>query len=85
MVTEVLSGPQEESSGKVVACPDVVLETPKRGAVAGSVVPHRHEQLQVAVLALDYQRIMASGTARGWVRAKEMARMLGLELVPAKI
>ncbi|MFH8737900.1 hypothetical protein [Streptomyces sp. NPDC017964] len=51
-------------------------------------VPHRREGLDVEVLAPDYQRIMpalAARTPQGGLRAKDLAQLLELELVPAKV
>ncbi|MEU6657953.1 hypothetical protein [Streptomyces sp. NPDC046821] len=84
MVSQVLSQMQETGSQEVVTCPDAPWVAPKRG----SVVPQRREGLDVGVLAPDYQRItsmLASQTPQGGLRAKDLARLLELELVPAKI
>ncbi|MFG2525136.1 hypothetical protein [Streptomyces sp. NPDC048527] len=84
MVSQVLSQTEEKGSQDAVACPDAPRAVPKRG----SVVPHRREGLDVRVLAPDYQRIMsvlASRTPQGGLRAKDLAQLLELELVPAKI
>ncbi|MEB8337056.1 hypothetical protein [Streptomyces endophyticus] len=84
MVSQVLSQPQETGSQEALACPDGLQTVPKRG----SVVPHRREGLGAGVLAPDYQRIMsvpASGAPQGGLRAKDLAQLLDLELVPAKI
>ncbi|MFI9781179.1 hypothetical protein ACIHCV_42350 [Streptomyces sp. NPDC051956] len=84
MVSQVLSQTQETGSQEAVACPDAPRVVPKRG----SVVPHRREDLDVDVLAPDYQQIMsvlASRAPQGGLRAKNLAQLLELELVPAKI
>lgn len=56
-------------------------------AVAGSVVPHRGEGTAVEVLAPDYRRIVVLVEQGGGVglRVKDLARGLGLELVPGKV
>ncbi|MFI6586043.1 hypothetical protein [Embleya sp. NPDC050493] len=56
-------------------------------ARSGSVVPHWRAGTAVAVLAPDYRRIVALVDEGGGVglRAKDPARELGLEPVPAKL
>ncbi|MFI6690115.1 hypothetical protein [Streptomyces sp. NPDC050485] len=83
MVSQVLSQPEETGLEEAVACTDAPRTVPRRG----SVVPHRREGLDAGVLAPDYQRIMsvlASRTPQGGLRAKDVAQLLELELVPAK-
>lgn len=60
----------------------------KGGVPAGSVVPQRAEGVGAGMLAPEYQRILEILTSPGGedgVRVKEIARRLGLELVPARI
>ena len=84
MVSQVLYQPEDQASLEAVPGPDAPRGTPKRG----SVVPHHREGLDAGVLAPEYRRIMtvlASQTPQGGLRAVDLARMLDLELVPAKI
>ncbi|MDK0524108.1 hypothetical protein [Streptomyces sp. ML-6] len=64
------------------------VEEPHRGSVAGSVVPHRTDGMTVSVLAPDYQRIVSvleSEAGREGMRCQQLARALGLQVVPAKV
>lgn len=84
MVSQVLSQPEDQGSQEAATGPDVSRGTPKRG----SVVPHHREGLDAGVLAPEYWRIMTvlgSRSPQEWLRAKDLARLLELELVPAKI
>ncbi|MDX5570908.1 hypothetical protein PYK79_57000 [Streptomyces sp. ID05-04B] len=73
---------------EVLAEPPSVVEEPHRGSVAGSVVPHRTDGMTVSVLAPDYQRIVSvleSEAGREGMRCQQLARALGLQVVPAKV
>jgi len=73
---------------EVLAEPPSVVEEPQRGSVAGSVVPHRTDGMAVSVLAPDYQRIVSvleSEAGREGMRCQQLARALGLQVVPAKV
>ncbi|MGW6898821.1 hypothetical protein ACWGF2_19760 [Streptomyces sp. NPDC054919] len=73
---------------------EVLTEPPSAGvepagsAVAGSVVPRWAEGMAVSVLAPDYQRIVSvleSEAGREGMRCQQLAAVLGLEVVPAKV
>ncbi|TQE38407.1 hypothetical protein, partial [Streptomyces ipomoeae] len=73
---------------EVLAEPPCVVEEPQRGSVAGSVVPYRTDGMTVSVLAPDYQRIVSvleSEAGREGMRCQQLARALGLQVVPAKV
>ncbi|MFF9572088.1 hypothetical protein [Streptomyces sp. NPDC014685] len=73
---------------EVLAEPPSVVEEPHRGSAAGSVVPHRTDGMTVSVLAPDYQRIVSvleSEAGREGMRCQQLARALGLQVVPAKV
>lgn len=75
-VTEVLAGPDAETTGQVEAA-----------AVTGSAVPHRVEGVSAEVLAPEYQRILsvlAAPEAGGGMRAKPITLALGEKAVPAR-
>ncbi|MFJ7913174.1 hypothetical protein [Kitasatospora sp. NPDC096204] len=74
---------QPQAPVKPVPVPVVVKEP-----VAGSVVPGWREGVTVEVLAPEYRRlldVLETGAGPEGLRAKELAGLLGLELVPAKI
>ena len=75
MVTEVPAGP-----------PSVVTE-PTGSAVAGSTVPRRETGMAATTLAPDYQRILSvlESEAGEGMRCQQLAVMLGLEAIPAKV
>jgi hypothetical protein len=90
-VSEVLSeaGEPEEAQVSRDARP-VQPEPAVARAVPGSVVPVRREGLDVTVLPPDYQRIMhvladRERSGEGPAICRQLADLLGLELVPAKI
>ncbi|MFD6626661.1 hypothetical protein [Streptomyces diastaticus] len=61
---------------------------PARGAVAGSVVPPRSQDMGVQALAVEYQqipRVLAEPEAAGGTRVKPIVLRLGGELTPARI
>jgi len=73
---------------EVLAEPPSVVEELHQGSVAGSVVPHRTDGVTVSVLAPDYQRIVSvleSEAGREGMRCQQLARALGLQVVPAKV
>ncbi|MGW2524077.1 hypothetical protein ACWC09_45275 [Streptomyces sp. NPDC001617] len=73
---------------EVLAEPPSVVEEPQRGPVAGSVVLHRTDGMTASVLAPDYQRIesvLESEAGREGMRCQQLARALGLQVVPAKV
>ncbi|MER7672301.1 hypothetical protein ABTY61_28105 [Kitasatospora sp. NPDC096128] len=81
---EMPTVPEDKHSGQAEPAP---VRTP----AVGSVVPVRREGLDVSALAPDYQRIVnlladhqrsAAGEAMG---CQEMAAVLGLEVVAAKV
>jgi len=82
-LTEALAeGAQAEEAVRPVPVPVVVKEP-----VAGSVVPAWREGMTVEALAPEYRRLLAvleSGAGPEGLRARELAGLLGLELVPAK-
>ena len=87
-VVEVLAEPAAQATVRGEREAESV--TVAAGAVPRSTVPHRCEGLTSAVLAPDYQRIMAvleteAAAGRGGTRARALAMALGLEAVPAKI
>ncbi|CAM5515485.1 hypothetical protein STENM223S_03185 [Streptomyces tendae] len=88
-VGEVLAEPR---GGQDVVPVVVAGERPVqvRQAVPGSMVPHWEEGLAPAVLAPDYQRIMAvladgNGMRGETMDCRQLAVGLGLEPVPAKV
>ncbi|MEU2135474.1 hypothetical protein [Streptomyces sp. NPDC018352] len=89
-LAEALAGGGEETQAPpagVREAPAVSKKVP--APVAGSVVPRWHEAATVDALAVDYRRIVElveSGAGDGeGVSAKQLAAVLQLELVPAKI
>ncbi|WP_406355248.1 hypothetical protein OHB56_22325 [Streptomyces sp. NBC_01635] len=73
---------------EVLAEPPSAVVEPQRGPVAGSVVPHRTGSMTASVLAPDYQRIVSvleSEAGREGMRCQQLARALGLQVVPAKV
>lgn len=81
-VAEVLAGP----TAQAVAAQDTTVAA----AMTGSPVPRQNGRLATAVLASEYQRIIAvleseAAAGRDRVRAGNLAAALGLEKVPAKI
>jgi hypothetical protein len=73
--------PVVEEPVRPVSVP-VVLKMP----TAGSVVPRWRDGLSVEALAPDYQRLLGVlESDGGGLRAKELARRLGLEPTPAKV
>jgi hypothetical protein len=56
--------------------------------MAGSPVPHRIDGMAASVLAPDYQRIVSvleSEAGREGMRCQQLAVVLGLQAVPAKV
>ncbi|MEU6974349.1 hypothetical protein AB0A71_42920 [Kitasatospora aureofaciens] len=77
------AGAQPQAPVKPVPVPVVVKEP-----VAGSVVPGWREGMTVEALAPEYRRLLVvleSAPGPEGLRAKELAGLLGLEPVPAKI
>lgn len=84
----------ERLAGARVTVAEVLAESPGedagpvRGAVAGSVVPHRAEGVGTEKLAAEYQQILsvlaATDTAEG-MRVKQIAVSLGWETTPARV
>ncbi|MEU5893913.1 hypothetical protein ABZ835_45030 [Streptomyces sp. NPDC047461] len=73
---------------EVLAEPSSAAAEPVRGAMAGSLVPHRIEGMAASVLAPDYQRIVSvleSEAGREGMRCQQLAVALGLQVVPAKV
>ncbi|MFE7232484.1 hypothetical protein ACWCRF_09205 [Streptomyces sp. NPDC002405] len=73
---------------EVLAGPSSAVVEPARGSVAGAPVPHRADGMAVSVLAPDYRRIVSvleSEAGREGLRCQQLARALGLEVVPAKV
>ncbi|MFF3248763.1 hypothetical protein ACFYWY_34665 [Streptomyces sp. NPDC002870] len=73
---------------EVLAEPPSAVAEPQRGSVVGSVVPHRADSMTASVLASDYQRIVSvleSEAGREGMRCQQLARALGLQVVPAKV
>ncbi|MFB8437899.1 hypothetical protein ACFC7A_02470 [Streptomyces niveus] len=86
-VSEVLSEAGEPEDAQVSRDARQVEPEP---AVAGSVVPVRREGLDVTVPPPDYQRIMhvladRERSGEGSAICRQLADLLGLEPVPAKI
>ncbi|MEU3776924.1 hypothetical protein AB0F11_27700 [Streptomyces sp. NPDC032472] len=82
-VVEVPDAIGDGAAGRAVTskCPG-----PVRGAAPGSVVPVWRAELDVAVLAPDYRRIMGIVAGGGTpVDCRQLAAALGLEPVPAKV
>ncbi|UGQ11073.1 hypothetical protein LO772_30400 [Yinghuangia sp. ASG 101] len=82
-LAEALGEPEPEASAAGSEPEPVEVEA----VAAGSVVPRRGGRASVAVLAPDYRRIVGlveEADAAG-LRVKELARGLGLELVPGKV
>ncbi|HCA84087.1 MAG TPA: hypothetical protein DEQ61_00385 [Streptomyces sp.] len=89
-VVEVLAGPDGVAKADTPVLgdsePSPSPSPSPSGAVPGSVVPAWCEGLVVAVLSLEYQRIMAVLTAgEGALSCKELAAGLGVEPVAAKV
>ncbi|MFC8866060.1 hypothetical protein BCL80_1382 [Streptomyces avidinii] len=90
-VSEVLSEAVEPEGARVSQDARPVEPEPAMArAVPGSVVPVRREGLDVTVLPPDYQRIMRvladrERSGEGPAICRQLADMLDLELVPAKI
>ncbi|WP_374106046.1 hypothetical protein [Kitasatospora sp. RG8] len=92
-VDQVLSGPrgQEDLTAPEGKPSEPVAPGPARAAVAGSVVPVQREGLDVTALAPDYERIVRLLADRqrsggdGAMGCQEIAAVLGLEVVPAKV
>ena len=73
---------------EVLADPPSAVAEPARGAMAGSLVPRRAEDMEASVLAPDCQRIVSvleSEAGREGMRCQQLAVALGLEAVPAKV
>lgn len=73
---------------EVLAEPPSAVADPVRSAVTGSLVPHRADGMTASVLAPDYQRIVAvlqSEAGREGMRCQQLAKALGLQVVPAKV
>lgn len=73
---------------EVLAEPPSAVAEPQRGSVVGSVVPHRTDSMTASALAPDYQRIVSvleSEAGRQGMRCQQLARALGLSVVPAKV
>lgn len=73
---------------EVLAEPPSTDAEPARGAMTGSPVPHRAEGMEASVLAPDYQRIVSvleSEAGREGMRCQQLAAVLGLRVVPAKV
>ncbi|MGH4036043.1 hypothetical protein ACQB60_44915 [Actinomycetota bacterium Odt1-20B] len=86
-LAEALAAPAEPAD---VPVPGPCEEAAKdKVPVAGSIVPRRGEGTAVTALAPDYRRIVElveSEADRGeGISAKELAGLLGLDVVPAKI
>ncbi|MFF4550589.1 hypothetical protein [Streptomyces sp. NPDC001435] len=67
--------------------PAVASDSPLKGAVAGSTVPHRTEGMAASVLAVDYQHIVGlleSDAGREGMRCQQLAAALGLKVVPSR-
>ncbi|WP_345681279.1 hypothetical protein, partial [Yinghuangia aomiensis] len=82
-LAEALGGPEPDAPAG--GGEPAVVEA--KSVVAGSVVPRRGGQSSVEVLAPDYRRIVGlveQADAAG-LRVKDLARGLGLELVPGKV
>ncbi|MCQ4079744.1 hypothetical protein NGB36_03830 [Streptomyces sp. RB6PN25] len=89
-VDQVLAAPCEVGPGQATGAATTAAPKSRTGAVPGSVVPVRREGLEVAVLAVDYQRITNivadhERTAAGPVSCQQIADALGLDPVPAKV
>ncbi|MBT2421859.1 hypothetical protein J7F01_40680 [Streptomyces sp. ISL-22] len=73
---------------EVLAEPPSAVAEPQRGAMVGSVVPHRTDSMAASILAPDYQRIVSvleSEAGREGMHCQQLARALGLQVVPAKV
>ncbi|MET7608863.1 hypothetical protein [Streptomyces avermitilis] len=83
-LAEALAAPAED-----VAEPVAEPAKTRTAALTGSVVPPWHEGMSTDMLAVDHRRIVelvASETAGGeGASAKELAVLLGLQAVPAKV
>ncbi|MFF0795173.1 hypothetical protein [Streptomyces spiralis] len=91
-LAEALAAPGDAAEAAVQEAPEPVTAAKGKAVkvpVAGSIVPHFGEGMTVESLAPDYRRIVElveSGPQGGeGASAKEIASVLGLELVPAKI
>ncbi|MFD3658243.1 hypothetical protein [Streptomyces sp. NPDC058620] len=89
-VSEVLSEAGEPTDVRVSHARPVEPEPAVARAVPGSVVPVGREGLDVTVLPPDYQRIMhvladRERAGEGSAICRQLACLLDLELVPAKI
>ncbi|MGI5262276.1 hypothetical protein [Streptomyces angustmyceticus] len=73
---------------EVLAEPPSMVVEPVGTAEAGSAVPRRAEGMTASVLPADYQRIMSvleSAAGREGMRCQQLAAVLGLQAVPAKV